>query len=109
MLSSEKWKSMGNNLPVIEAVFRLVNAVLDGDCKLYLFGSFARGEERISSDLDIAIDTGEPLPMFRMTDIRSQLEDSNIPFRVDVVDLNQVSESLREQILKDGIQWTERR
>jgi hypothetical protein len=35
-----------------------------------------------------------------------KIENSNIPYKVDVVDLSQVSESFRKQILKEGkILW----
>ena len=90
---------------VIGDVFRLLRDVAAQDCKFYLFGSFARGEDRPSSDVDVAIDAGEPLPLIQMAKIRARLEDSNIPFTVEVVDLNRVSSPLREQIEKEAIPW----
>jgi hypothetical protein len=38
--------------------------------------------------------------------IKEKIKISNIPYKVDVVDLSQVSESFRKQILKEGkILW----
>ncbi len=70
--------------------------------RVYLFGSWARGEQRRSSDVDIAIDGADAGSVGALREI---LEESAIPYRVDVVDMRFASESLRREIRKDGIAW----
>lgn len=87
----------------IEKIRRMALDFLAGTPgRVYLFGSWARGTQHRGSDVDIAIDGGNP---GRIGALRELLEESTIPYRVDVVDMRLASESLREQIRKDGIAW----
>ena len=78
----------------------------DTPTKIYLFGSWARGTQRRSSDVDIAIKCDSPEARQKIADLRESLEESTIPYRVDVVDMNFASEAILEEIQKDGIAWT---
>ncbi|MCE5286496.1 MAG: nucleotidyltransferase domain-containing protein [Pelosinus sp.] len=73
--------------------------------KVYLFGSWARGEERNSSDIDIAVDLGKGVFSDILMRLRETLEDSVIPYRVDVVDLAEATIELSEKVEKEGIVW----
>ena len=75
--------------------------------KIYLFGSYARGEQRHYSDLDIAIDNGQPLPIALRGQIRSIIEALNTIQNVDLVDFRSVPKTLQEEIVRDGILWKE--
>jgi len=70
--------------------------------KIYLFGSRARGEEGMHSDVDIAID-GEALGS-RLSYARFVLEESLVPYKIDLVDLSKAS-YLKGIIQKEGIAW----
>ena len=86
---------------------RIVLDLLNGkDCKVYLFGSRARGDYRRSSDADIAVEglSEEEFRRFKST-LEEWLEESPIPFTVDVVNLSRVSDTLKEVVLKEGIRW----
>lgn len=72
--------------------------------RIYLFGSWARNEQRQSSDVDIAIESAEDISL-KVTLFREMLEESTIIYNVDVVDMNRVSQSLKEKIYKEGILW----
>jgi predicted nucleotidyltransferase len=72
---------------------------------VYLFGSRARGTARASSDIDVAIEGIEPIPNWLFSEIRDALEESTVPFNVDVVNLNEVSPEFREAVMRDGIRW----
>jgi uncharacterized protein len=50
------------------------------------FGSRVQGSARESSDLDLVVMTDKPLDALRMADLREAFSDSDLPFRVDVVD-----------------------
>lgn len=74
-------------------------------CHVYLFGSRARGTNYPGSDIDIALDTGSKINIRFIGDIKEAIEESSIPFFVDIVDFHAVSSEMREQIRKDGILW----
>lgn len=72
---------------------------------VYLFGSWARGTQHRGSDVDIAIKfKGENKP-WKIAEIRDILEESTIPYNVDVVDMHNASEGILQEIQKDGIKW----
>lgn len=73
--------------------------------KIYLYGSRARNENRKGSDIDIALDTGNVIDIKIMWKIEEAIEDSTIPFFVDVIDLNNISSKFRERIEKDMVPW----
>ena len=75
------------------------------EVKVYLFGSWARGQERRSSDIDIAVDWPGGAPPDRLARLREILEESDLPYRVDVVDLAVVNGKLAENIGKEGVLW----
>lgn len=81
---------------------RLVGRGVD----VYLFGSFARGDEKHYSDIDVALDAQEPLPASLRLAISDALENSTIPRRVEIVDLSTCSVEMRETVRRDGIRWT---
>ena len=72
--------------------------------RIYLFGSWARGEAKRSSDVEIAIESGEDMS-FLIGEFREALENSCIVYNVDVVDMNFAAESLCKKIREEGIVW----
>jgi predicted nucleotidyltransferase len=79
--------------------------VLFPGAKIYLYGSRARGVFSQYSDIDLAIDAGAGKERLRLDEARSMLEASNIPYKIDLVDLNHATGSFRESIVKDGVLW----
>lgn len=75
--------------------------------KVFLFGSRAVGGAREGSDIDVAILPLEPLPIETLADIREALEESTVPYRVDLVDLQFAPSTLRDRVLREGIPWTD--
>lgn len=73
---------------------------------IYLFGSRARGDELPASDIDLAVDAGAPLDYAVFLKILIEFDETTIPQKIDLVDLQTASAALREQVLKEGIQWT---
>lgn len=94
---------MGEN--VIEAVKKCVLSHFQReDVQIYLFGSWARGEQKRSSDIDIAIESKQDMA-YKVSLLREKLEESVIPRRVDVVDMNHAGRVLCQRIRKEGILW----
>jgi len=82
-----------------------VLSALFPSAKIYLFGSRARETHSKFSDIDIAVDAGKKLPRVDVGEARDMLRESNVPYKIDVVDLHGVSEDMKKMILKEGILW----
>ena len=67
-----------------------------------LFGSRARGDFRVSSDIDVAVLSDLSLKT-EVCLLRELLEESTIPYEIDVVEFNDVVEELKGAISKEGI------
>jgi len=67
---------------------------------VYLFGSSVREDYKESSDIDLAVLTSDKKII---TLLRYQLEELPIPYKIDLVDLEEVSKDLKEEILKSGV------
>ena len=94
------------HLRYLEEVKKIVFQFIPKDsARVYLYGSWARGEERPSSDIDIGI---SPLKKFSprlLSDLSEALEESSIPYRVEIVNLKETSEAFLKRVMKEGILW----
>ena len=75
------------------------------DVLVYLFGSRANGTMTRNSDIDVAVLSKEPLPAGLLSKIRETLEDSQILYNVDLVDLSEVSQEFKDKVIREGIIW----
>ncbi len=84
---------------------RVIGEILKGKrVKVYLFGSRAKGTNTERSDYDLAFLSEENINR-ELTLLREILENSNFPFFVDVVNLSEVDEDFKRQVLEEGILW----
>lgn len=75
--------------------------------KVYLFGSYARGEAGSESDVDLCLETGPTFSLFSAGDMASRLDESlGVP--VDVVTERSLYPFVRESMLKDRVLVYER-
>lgn len=65
-----------------------------------VFGSFARGENRADSDIDIMIDYHRPFSLLRLIGLENDLKDL-LQKKVDVVTENGASKYMKQGMLKD--------
>ena len=65
----------------------VLDALGDHEAEVWLFGSCARGSVRQHSDIDIAILPHDELPSGFFSDLAESVEESSIPYDVDIVDL----------------------
>ena len=92
----------------LEDVRRIVlDVVSEKKGRVYLFGSWARGEATRLSDIDVAIDPHATLPRGMLAQLRERLEESHVPYRVDVVDLTRMSPEFRQRVLTEGGLWSD--
>jgi predicted nucleotidyltransferase len=85
------------------------NLILDtfreDDIKIMLFGSRARGDFDRRSDIDIGIIPGKRYDRMKLILLKDKLEDMNIPYKVEVVDMSRVSKIFRTKAFKEGEIW----
>ena len=87
-----------------DKIVSLVTALIPG-VKIYLFGSRARQTHSKWSDIDLALDGGCQLPNAKVDEIKSVLEATNMPYKVDVLDFYSVSADMQASIKRDGKIW----
>ena len=68
------------------------------DLEVHAFGSRVAWNARETSDLDLALMTDEPLTVARMADLRAAFTESDLPFRVDLVDWASTPEAFRRVV-----------
>jgi len=71
-----------------------------GKVKIYVFGSRARGTLKKAADLDLAIDAGRKLTPREEAELKEKFEESDLPYKVDIVDLHAVSDAFAK-IIRD--------
>lgn len=69
--------------------------------RVLAFGSRVTGKAKPHSDLDIAIDADTPLSLSQLGALKEDFSHSDLPFRVDVVDLKKIGETFRKIILQE--------
>lgn len=83
----------------------ITETLREWDVPVYLFGSWARGEITPFSDIDVAVEPRSPLPPGTLARLRERLEESGVPYHVDVVDLKDADLTFRRRVLEEGIRW----
>jgi hypothetical protein len=70
---------------------------------LRIFGSMARGESRIDSDVDLLVTFSKPISLLQMVGLERELS-TIIGRKVDLLTTKSVSRYLRNRILKESRQ-----
>jgi predicted nucleotidyltransferase len=71
--------------------------------EVWAFGSRVRGQAKPHSDLDLALITTTPLPLATAAALDDAFAESDLPWRVDVVDWASTSPAFRDIIGQDKI------
>ncbi|EKD23320.1 MAG: DNA polymerase, beta protein [uncultured bacterium] len=75
------------------------------NCKIYLFGSRARGTNQTGADIDLALDAKSVIDISIFYKIQDDIEETTIPLTIDLVDLFSASETLKNEVKKEGVLW----
>ena len=90
----------------IEIVKRIVLKHIPKDnFAVFLFGSRAVGNAKPLSDIDIGILGLEPLPTIIKVDLESDLEESIVPYKIDLIDFYQVDKDFKKEALNTIQIW----
>jgi uncharacterized protein len=77
----------------------------DQQVKIIIFGSRARDDYAATSDVDIGIIPHQIIHKSKITDVKEKIENLNIPYQVDIVNLTEVSEDFKNEILREALVW----
>ena len=69
---------------------------------VFVFGSRACGTAKDHSDLDIAINAETCLEKEVLRTLKIAFEESDLPFKVDIVDMNALSDSFKKIVEKEA-------
>lgn len=87
----------------------LKGIVLDGIDKerysVFIFGGRARGRKGKAVDIDIGFLGDSPLGVDRLVELYQAIEDSPIPYKVDLVDFYSADPQFRDIAMSDIILW----
>lgn len=88
--------------PDLEQAVAVIRERLPQTSALYLYGSFARGDARVDSDVDVAVFTnGAPVAALDMWNTQMDLV-GHMGRPVDLVHLDRVSTVLQREVMVDG-------
>ena len=74
----------------IEEITRLVKDAMDGrPGEVYLFGSYARNQASIHSDIDLIVDSTDPLLMLHLTGAIEEMCGNEIDYKCQVITMRQ--------------------
>jgi len=84
----------------LNLILEVLKKNLNPKAKVYLFGSSVKDDYKKFSDIDIAIENGDKKAI---TTIRYQIENLNIPYKVEIIDLSEASKKFKKEILETGV------
>ena len=91
-------------LAISEGIIRnILRQALPAGVPVYLFGSRSRGELRWNSDFDLWVDAD--IPREKILSIDEQLEESIVPFEVDIVTTHQLRGEFGNRVKQEAIRW----
>lgn len=85
----------------LRRVKAILRAHLPAGVRVFAFGSRATGTARRFSDLDLCLRGPMRLSNNILSAIQGELEESDLPYRVDVIDWHAISPSFRQAIGRD--------
>lgn len=100
---------MSGDRPAVEmtpAQWAIVRSILDALVparEVWAFGSRARHAAKPYSDLDLVVMGEEPLPLAARAALREAFSESDLPWRVDVVDWAATDAAFRQIIERDHV------
>jgi predicted nucleotidyltransferase len=70
--------------------------------RIGIFGSYAKGEQKEESDLDILVEFSEPVGLFHFIELENFLREK-LGVKVDLVMRNNLKNRIKERIIKEAI------
>lgn len=94
------------NINYVELVKHIVLQHVDSTSfKVFLFGSRACGNSKKFSDIDVGILGNKPFSTITKFEIEQAIEDSIVPFKVDIIDFFNANSTFKTEALKQIVEW----
>ena len=71
------------------------------NAEIFIFGSRTQGKALEYSDVDVALKSSDKIPIEIMLRLNARFKESTIPYKIDVVDLNNLKTEFKNIIEKD--------
>lgn len=94
------------DLDVLPAHWEIVQAILwrqVPEYEVWAFGSRTQGNARVYSDLDLVIVTAQPLSLDRLAALKEAFSESDLPWKVDVLDWATLSANFQQRVARSRI------
>lgn len=79
----------------------ILRLILDEKTAVYVFGSRSKDTQKEYADLDLAIKSEYKIPQLILDKLHSEFENSLLPYKVDIVDLNDIDSDFYSCIKDD--------
>lgn len=93
-MQTSEFKSVGKQVVNILKHYPIAKAAI--------FGSFAKGKENKSSDIDILIEVSQAISLFQILKIEKELQKAT-KRKIDLVEYTALKKSIRKNVLKEAI------
>ena len=84
-------------------VCEILKRFLAPDVAVYAFGSRTKGTTKRFADLDLALKDNAKIPQVVIDNLNIEFENSLLPFKVDIIDLNNIDPDFLKAISDDLI------
>ena len=84
-------------------ILGILKRFLATDTQVYAFGSRVKGTNKRFSDLDLALKSSNTILQSVFDSLNIAFENSLLPFKVDIIDLNNVDSEFKKAIFDDLI------
>lgn len=92
--------------PKQQAIIRkILHKYLPSNTKIWVFGSRANGTAKKFSDLDLVVDMDKSLTLDILANLHEEFSESLLPYKVDIVDWNEISDSFKKIIEDQRIEF----
>lgn len=88
---------------LVNQVSEKIHRNLGNEVKVIWFGSWVRGNAQLHSDIDLAISSPQPIDFGDFSRLLDWIDDLPTLFSIDLVNLNEASPELINQIERYGI------
>lgn len=83
----------------------VLDLLRDEPLRVVVFGSRARQDNQPASDVDIGIIPYGRINKSKLVELKGRIEDLNIPYKVELVDFSQTSDSFKKEAMKEAVVW----
>lgn len=85
-------------------VLDILGAHLPPGVSVRAFGSRAKNSHRPGSDLDLAVQAARRLTLAELADLAEAFSESDLPFKVDIVDITSSDPAFQKIVERDGVE-----